>query len=532
MSHDVIIVGSGAAGSVIARRLIDQTDSRVLLLEAGGEAENAAVHDPARSHELWHAEEDWDYLTVPQHSAGGRRWHLPRGKVIGGSTSTNGMIYIRGWHGDFDYWAYLGNAGWTYQDVLPLFKRGEDFDGGASEYRGADGPLRVISRYEPHPVAAALIEASVQWGMPHVPDHNGASLEGAGLAQFTISGGRRFSAADAFLTPVRESDRLEILTGTRATKLVFDGTRCTGVEVRRGGGGGVLIADAEVIVCAGTLESPKLLMLSGIGDPEQLERLGIDVRVALPGVGANLHDHTLTPLVFEAARPVPPALTGATQHQAHLFWHSRDGLPAPDLQPLMFNVPLYPEGITGPDNAFTFLPGLVRPASRGTLRLASADPEVPPVIDPGYLTAAADVDALVSAVSLCREIMAQPAIAEWTKREVFPGPAARTEAEIGRYVRDNAITYHHQVGTCKMGVDAMAVVDPELRVRGVEGLRVADASVMPAVTTGNTMAPTNMIGERAADLIAAAISPRPGAPPAGLVASRHGSESPRAFRGS
>jgi choline dehydrogenase len=265
----------------------------------------------------------------------------------------------------------------------------------------------------------------------------------------------------------------------------------------------VLIADAEVIVCAGTLESPKLLMLSGIGDPEQLERLGIDVRVALPGVGANLHDHTLTPLVFEAARPVPPALAGATQHQAHLFWHSRDGLPAPDLQPLMFNVPLYPEGITGPDNAFTFLPGLVRPASRGSLRLASADPNVPPVIDPGYLTAAADVDALVSAVGLCREIMAQPAIAKWTKREVFPGPAARTEAEIGRYVRDNAITYHHQVGTCKMGAidDPAAVVGADLRVRGIEGLRVADASIMPKVPAGNTNAPSIMIGERAAELI-------------------------------
>lgn len=504
MTWDVIIIGSGAAGSVIARRLIETTRARVLVIEAGGPDDHEAIHDPARSHELWHAGEDWDYFTVPQPGAAGRRVHLPRGRVLGGSTSTNGMIYIRGWRGDYDYWAYLGNPGWSYEDVLPLFKRGEDFDGGASEYRGAGGPLRVQSRYEPHPLSASFVDAAVQRGIPHNPDHNGERLDGVGLAQFTIADGRRFSAATAFLAPVLTSDRLEVRSRVTARRLVFDGDRCVGVEVEQDGERDVLRADAEVVVCAGTIESPKLLLLSGVGDPGHLAEVGVPVRVPLPGVGANLHDHTVVPLIYSCERPLPPATPGSTQHQAHLFWYSGDGHPAPDLQPVLFNVPLYPEGVSGPSNAFTLFPGHLRPASRGTVRLASADPAAPPAVDPGYLTCPADVDALVAAVRLCRQIAAQPALAEWGAREVFPGPDVVTQAELRAYVREHVVTYHHQVGTCKMGVDELAVVDPELRVHGTRGLRVADASVMPAVTTGNTMAPTNMIGERAADLIARA----------------------------
>jgi choline dehydrogenase len=259
-------------------------------------------------------------------------------------------------------------------------------------------------------------------------------------------------------------------------------------------------------VCAGAIESPKLLLLSGIGHPRQLQAVGISVRVALPGVGANLHDHTVTPLIYACERDLPPASTGSTAHQAHLFWRSRDGSPAPDLQPVLFNVALYPDGVTGPPNAFTLFPGHVRPASRGTVRLTSAAPDAPPAVDPGYLTCPADVDALLAGVRLCRQIAAQRAIADWGVREIFPGPDVAADEELRQYIRENVITYHHPVGTCKMGVDDLSVVDPELRVYGTTGLRVADASIMPAVTTGNTMAPTNMIGERAADLIARSLS--------------------------
>ena len=506
MSWDVIIVGSGAAGSVIARRLVETTQARVLLLEAGGPDVHEAIHDPARSHELWHVEEDWDYSTVPQRGAAGRRLHLPRGRVLGGSTSTNGMIYIRGWRGDYDYWAYVGNAGWSYEAVLPLFKRGEDFDGGASEYRGTGGPLRVQSRYEPHPLSASFVEAAVQYGIPQNPDHNGPRLDGVGLAQFTISDGRRLSAAVAFLGPVLGSEGLEVRSRVTARRLVFDGERCVGVEVEHQGEREVLLADAEVVVCAGAIESPKLLLLSGIGDPLQLREIGVSLRVALPGVGANLHDHTVTPIIYACERSLPLAGAGSTAHQAHLFWRSHDGYPAPDLQPVLFNVPLYPDGVTGPANAFTLFPGHVRPVSRGTVRLTSADPNAPPAIDPGYLTCPADLDALLAAVRLCREIAAQPALVHWGAREIFPGPDVATDDDLRRYIRQNVITYHHPVGTCKMGVDELAVVDPELRVYGTGGLRVADASIMPAVTTGNTMAPTNMIGERAADLISRSLS--------------------------
>jgi choline dehydrogenase len=505
VSWDVIIVGSGAAGSVIARRLVETTDASVLVIEAGGPDVQEAIHDPARSHELWHVEEDWDYSTVPQRGAAGRRLHLPRGRVLGGSTSTNGMIYIRGWRGDYDYWAYIGNAGWSYEAVLPLFKRGEDFDGGASEFRGSGGPLPVQSRYEPHPLSASFVEAAVQYGIPQNPDHNGARLDGVGLAQFTISDGRRSSAAVAFLGPVLDSDRLQVRSRVTARRLMFDGERCVGVEVEHRGEREVLLADAEVVVCGGTIESPKLLMLSGVGDPRRLQEIGLSPRVALPGVGANLHDHTVTPLIYACERALPPPSTGFTPHQAHLFWWSRDGYPAPDLQPVLFNVPLYPDGVAGPANAFTLFPGHVRPASRGTVRLTSADPNAGPAIDPGYLTCPADVDALLAGVRLCRQIAAQPPIAQWGAREIFPGPDVATDEDLRRYIRQSVITYHHPVGTCKMGIDDLAVVDPELRVYGTSGLRVADASIMPAVTTGNTMAPTNMIGERAADLIASSL---------------------------
>jgi choline dehydrogenase len=504
-TFDVVVVGSGSAGSVVARRLVDAGAS-VLLLEAGAADENPAIHDPARLFELWDSAEDWGYRTVPQAACADRELGLPRGKVLGGSSALNGMIYIRGHRSDFDGWASLGNPGWGYDDVLPLFKRSEDFDRGASTYHGAGGPLPVTTRYEPHPVTAAAVAASQEAGIPFSDDHNGQDLDGVGFVQLTTRDGRRMSAATAFLGPVREAERLTVLTGARARRLLFDGTRCTGAGIERDGRLESYRAEHEVVVSCGTIESPKLLMLSGIGDPVELDRLGIDTLVALPGVGQNLHDHVLSPVIFSASRPVPPAAPGLQQLHGHLFARSRPELPAPDLQPLFFHLPMYIEDMEGPPDGFTLMAGMIRPASRGTIRLASADAGEPPLIDPAYLSRDEDLDALVAAVALCREIGHQDALTEWRAEELYPGDAVRTREELADYVRRTAITYHHQVGTCRMGVDELAVVDPELRVHGVEGLRVADASVMPFVTSGNTHAPAVMIGERAAELVAAGLS--------------------------
>jgi choline dehydrogenase len=501
---DVVVVGSGSAGAVVARRLVD-AGATVVLLEAGGADVNPAIHDPGRLFELWDSEQDWGYRTVPQAACAGRELHWPRGKVLGGSSALNGMIYARGHRSDYDTWAYLGNEGWGYDDVLPLFKRSEDFDRGASAYHGAGGPLHVLSRYEPHPFHAAVVAAAQEAGIPFNDDHNGERLDGVAFAQLNIKDDLRHGTAGAFLAPVDGASNLVVLTGTRAQRLLFEGRRCCGVEVAREGVIERIRAEGEVVICGGTVESPKLLMLSGIGAADDLTRLGIDVVADLPGVGRNLHDHVLSPVIHGASRPMPPVLPGLQPLHSHLFWHSRSGLPGPDLQPLFFHLPLYLEGMDGPPDGYTLMAGIIRPASGGSLRLASADPAAAPLIDPAYLSCAADVDAMVAALELCREIGRQDALGSWRGSELYPGPAVETRKDLRDYVRVTAITYHHQVGTCKMGIDEYAVVDPQLRVRGVEGLRVADASVMPFVTSGNTHAPAVMIGERAADLVREAL---------------------------
>jgi choline dehydrogenase len=503
--YDVVVVGSGSAGSVIARRLVD-TGARVCLLEAGGPDENPAIHDPTRVMELQGSPDDWDYVTVPQAGCGGRELHIPRGKVLGGSSAINGMIYIRGHRLDYDHWAYLGNPGWGYEDVLPLFKRSEDFDGGESEFHGAGGELHVRGSYEPHPFHASVVEAAQEVGVPFNPDHNGAQLEGVGLCQLMIREGNRQSQAVAFLRPVLDAPNLTVLTGAHARRLLVADGRCTGVEIGRGGRLERIGAEHEVVVCAGAVESPKLLLLSGIGGEGQLRRHGLEVVVDLPGVGENLHDHALAPAIFASARPMPPAVRGLQPLHSHLFSSSRPDQVVPDLQPLFFHVPLYFPGMSGPADGFTLLSGLIRPASRGSVRLASADPDDRPLLDPAFLACDADLDALEVGFGLCREIAASDALAEWSGEELYPGPAVRSRADVREYLRQTLTTYQHVVGSCKMGVDARAVVDPELRVYGVRGLRVADASVMPAVPSGNTHAATTMIGERAADLIRAELS--------------------------
>ncbi|PZG45975.1 oxidoreductase [Spongiactinospora gelatinilytica] len=483
-TFDVVVVGAGSAGAAVAGRLAGD-GMRVLLLEAGGPDTDPDIRDPGGVFRLWGGPDDYNYLTAPQRHLGGRRLHWPRGKVLGGSSSLNGMIFVRGAAADFDGWG----PGWSYAEVLPYFKRLEDFDRGADDYRGAGGPVRVISDYTPHPVNAAIVAAAVEQGIPFNPDCNGERVDGAGFCQLTIKDGHRHSTATAYLG---ERPTLEIRTRARARRLLLRGRRCVGVEYTRDGTPYRVGAEHQVVVSAGTLESPRLLMLSGLGDPAALRRHDIPVAEKLPEVGRNLHDHALVPVIVAARRPVPPALPGLQAMHSQLFWRSRSGLPAPDVQPLFFHIPLYDEEMTGPADAFTLMAGIVRPESRGHLALTSADPDAPLHIDPGYLQAAADRTCMRAAVELCRELARADALKEWAGGELYPG-----DRDVSEHIARTLVTYHHQAGTCAMGT----VVDHRLRVHGVEGLRVADVSIMPTVTSGNTNAPAIMIGERCADLV-------------------------------
>lgn len=499
---DYIVVGAGSAGCVVAARLSEDPDTRVLLLEAGGSDDHAHVADPAQWPALFYGERDWCYSTTPQRHADGRVVHCPRGKMLGGCHSHNASAWVRGHPSDYDRWAALGNPGWEWESVLPIFKRIEDWQGPGSDLRGVGGPMYVKPPVDPDagPIATAFIEAGREIGLPVLDDINGPRMEGVGYFNFTVKDGKRFTVVNAYLQPALDRPNLSVRMHAETRRLTFEGKRCTGVEYAQEGRARSARAGRETILCGGSIGSPRVLLLSGVGPARDLQALGIPVVADLPGVGGNLQDHPLIGGVsYETKGPLPEVrYNGAA---STLWWKTDAALPSPNIQPVVIEFPFATPELADrlSENSYALAPSVVRPASRGRVTLSSADPDTPPAIDMNYLAEEADVKALLFGIDLCREMGASDAFEDLRQRELMPGPLDRRA--MTDWVRQAVTTYFHPVGTCKMGGDEMAVVGPTLRVRGCEGLRVADASIMPEITTGNTNAPSVMIGEKAAEMI-------------------------------
>ncbi|MGH3175585.1 MAG: GMC family oxidoreductase [Streptosporangiaceae bacterium] len=521
--YDYIIVGAGSAGCVLAARLSADSGVSVLLLEAGLADDADEIRAPAAVNRLFQTVYDWNYLTVPQHRAGGRTVYWPRGKVLGGSSSINAMIYIRGNRHDFQTWKdEHGCAGWGYEDLMPYFRRAEDNSRGASPYHGTGGPLAVTDPRYKSQACEAFIAAAQEQGAKANDDFNGPRQDGVGWYQLTQKKGQRCSAATAYLHPAMSRPNLTVLTDALVTNVIIEGGQATGVRYLHHGEPQTARANAEVILSGGAVNSPQLLMLSGIGPAEHLIEMGIDVHADLRGVGGNLSDHPVLPVIWSTpkirglwekgnqANQVRWQLTHRGPLTSNVaesggFAHSEPGLPAPDLQLHVLPAPYQNQGLADPARrAMTVLVGLVDVASRGRIRLRSADPRHRPAIDPGYLSDERDGRALAAGLKLAREFVTARPMAAICSSELAPGAHVRSDAELLDYVRNSVVTLYHPVGTCTMGGESRwnSVVDLELRVRGVAGLRVVDASVMPVVPRGNTNAPTIAIAERAADLIA------------------------------
>jgi len=536
---DYIIVGAGSAGCVLAARLTENPRARVLLLEAGGVDSRREVAMPAAFHKLFKTECDWAFETEPQARLAGRRLFWPRGKMLGGSSSMNAMIYIRGHAGDYDHWAALGNPGWSWSGVAPLFKRMEDNARGASEHHGAGGPMRVEDPQAPNPLSRAFVEACTESGIARNPDFNGSQQDGAGIYQVTQRGGRRESAATAYLRPALRRKNLGVRTGAHVTRVIFEGQQAIGVEYLHDGEIRVASCTREVILCGGAVHSPQLLLASGVGPAAALESRGVEVVADVPGVGGNLQDHLAVPVAFECVRPITLdnaenlwnalryALTRSGPLRSNLaeagaFLRTHSDAPAPDIQ--LHFVPAFwmnhaldrPQG-----SGFTIGVTQLRPGARGAITLRAANPLEPPAIDPQYLSAPEDLRVLIAGIRMARRIASAHALDGSRGAERYPGLHAETDDALAAYIARAAQTLYHPAGTCRMGplaetevadssaaggtrripADPLAVVDSELRVRGVTGLRVADASIMPTLIGGNTNAPTMMIAERAASLL-------------------------------
>ena len=528
---EYVVVGGGSAGCAVAGRLAEAGHT-VVLLEAGGPDTSFMFRKPGMI-TMIHAEPklkarfDWGYYHAPQKHLLGRRIPATRGKLMGGSSSVNGMIFVRGHRADFDSWADAGNKGWAYDDVLPTYKKLESWEGGESEYRGADGPVRVIENHDVTDAARDFVRAGeAALGVSSTPDYNGAEQSGMHVIQENTSAGVRYSSSRAYVTDL-PSSTLSVQTGATVAKVVVEGERATGVEVIEGGRRRTIRATKEVVVSAGAYGSPQILQLSGIGPADHLASLGIAVHADLP-VGDNLHDHLFVPTTWEVDNSPHKGtatyfgrgiLKETFREKGHTFMaHSvfetggfvstslaADGLPDMQLLALPWSypapnqdAPIRMKADTRP--SWSVFSTLIQPRSRGTLRLASADPLAPPIIDPNYLAEPDDLKVIVEGLEMIREIMNHPSIAAHVKGEYEPGPAYTGQA-LADEVLNRATTVYHPVGSCKMGVDEDAVVAPDLRVRGIEGLRVADASIMPTIIRGNTNAPSIMIGEKCAELI-------------------------------